>query len=71
MLMYDFILKQNIPFIIITNKADKIAITKVDGEVQRIKEILGIQYSSILPFSSERKVYTDKAWEEIEKYLKF
>jgi len=69
MLMYDFILKQNIPFIVITNKADKIAITKVDGEVNKIKEVLGISYSTIIPFSSERKIYTDRAWEEIEKYL--
>jgi GTP-binding protein len=69
MLMYDFILKQNIPFIVLTNKADKIAVTKVDAEVEKIKEILGISYSTILPFSSERKVYTENAWEEIEKYL--
>jgi GTP-binding protein len=69
MLMYDFILKQNLPFIVITNKADKIAVTKVEAEVQRIKEILGISYSTIIPFSSERKIYTDKTWSEIEKYL--
>jgi GTP-binding protein len=69
MLMYDFILKQNLPFIVITNKADKIAVTKVEAEVQRIKEILEISYSTILPFSSERKIYTDKTWSEIEKYL--
>lgn len=69
LLMYDFILKQNLPFIIITNKADKIAVTKVDIEVQKIKDILGISFSTIIPFSSERKIYTDKAWEEIEKYL--
>ena len=69
LLMYDFILKQNLPFIIITNKADKIAITKVDFELQRIKEILGISFSTILPFSSERKIYTERTWEEIEKYL--
>jgi GTP-binding protein len=70
MLMYDFILKQNIPFIVLTNKADKIAVTKVDAEVNKIKEILGISYSTIIPFSSERKIYTENAWEEIEKYLK-
>ena len=68
-LMYEFILKENLPFIVVTNKADKIAVTKVDGEVQRIKEILGISYSTIIPFSSERKIYTEKAWEEIEKFL--
>lgn len=69
MLMYDYILRSNLPFIVITNKADKIAITKVDGEVNRIKESLGISYSTILPFSSERKIYIEKVWEEIEKYI--
>ncbi len=69
LLMYNYILKSNLPFIVLTNKADKIAVTKVDSEVQRIKEFLGISYSIILPFSAERKIYTDKVWEEIEKFL--
>ena len=68
-LMYEFILKQNLPFIIIANKADKIAVTKVEEEVQKIKEILGIYFSTLIPFSSERKIYTEKAWNEIEKFL--
>lgn len=69
MLMYNYILSTNLPFIIVTNKADKIAITKVQGEVDRIKEILGISYSTIIPFSSERKIYIDKVWEEFSKFL--
>lgn len=69
MLMYDYILRSNLPFIVLANKADKIAITKVDDEVRRIKEYLGISYSTILPFSAERKIYLDKVWEEIEKNL--
>lgn len=69
MLMYDYILKSNLPFIVITNKADKIAITKVQGEVDRIKQILGISYSTILPFSAERKIYTENVWKEIEKFI--
>ena len=68
-LMYKFILSQNLPFIIVTNKADKIAVTKVDSEVNKIKEDLGISYSTIIPFSSERKIYTENAWKEIEKFL--
>ncbi len=68
-LMYEYILKNNLPFIVLTNKADKIAITKVDDEVKRIKETLGISYSIILPFSSERKIYVQKVWEEIEKFI--
>jgi GTP-binding protein len=71
MLMYEYILKSNLPFMVLTNKADKIAVTKVDSEVERIKDILGISYSTILPFSSERKIYIDKVWEEIEKYVNF
>ena len=70
-LMYDYILRTNIPFIVLTNKADKIAVTKVDGEVSRIKEILGISYSTILPFSAERKIYQDKVWEVIEEICPF
>lgn len=69
MLMYNYILSTNLPFIVVTNKADKIAVTKVDGEVDRIKKILGISYSTIIPFSSERKIYTDKVWEEFSKFL--
>lgn len=68
-LMYDYILKSNLPFMVLTNKADKIAVTKVDDEVNRIKNILGISYSTILPFSSERKIYIDNVWKEIEKYI--
>jgi GTP-binding protein len=68
-LMYEYILKSNLPFIILANKADKIAPTKVDGEVDKIKEEFGISYSVLLPFSSERKIYTENVWKEIEKYL--
>ncbi len=68
-LMYDYILKSNLPFIVLTNKADKIAVTKVNEEIEKIKQDLGISFSTILPFSSERKVYTEKVWDEIEKYV--
>ena len=68
-LMYDFILKTNLPFMVVCNKADKIAVTKVDAEVNRIKEFLGISYSTILPFSAERKIYTDEVWKAIEEYV--
>ena len=71
MLMYNYILKTNLPFIVIANKADKIAPTKVDNEVQKIKDILGISFSIILPFSAERKIYTEKVWEEIENLITF
>lgn len=68
-LMYEYILKTNLPFMILANKADKIAVTKVDEEVDKIKNILGISYSTLLPFSSERRIYIEEVWNNIEKYI--
>lgn len=69
-LMYDYIFKTNLPCLVIANKADKIAITKVDSMVENLQKILNpLKDMVFLPFSSERKVYTQKVWEELEKYF--
>ncbi len=69
-LMYDYIFKTNLPCLVIANKADKIAITKVDSTVEHLQELLNpLKDMTFLPFSSERKVYTEKVWEELEKYF--
>jgi len=69
-LMYDYIIKNNLPCIIVANKADKIAVTKVDTQVQSLQEILNpLKDLPFLPFSTERKIYIDAVMEEIEKHL--
>ena len=69
-LMYDFIINNNFPCIVIANKADKIAVTKVDDQVKLLSDTLNPLHDlTFLPFSSERKVYTENAWTEIEKFL--
>ena len=69
-LMYDFIIHQNLPCIIIVNKADKIAVTKVDDQVNSLIATLNPLHDlTFLPFSSERKIYTDKVWEKINTFL--
>lgn len=69
-LMYDYIFKTNLPCLVLANKADKIAITKVDNMVENLQEILNpLKDMIFLPFSSERKVYTQKVWEELERYF--
>ena len=69
-LMYDYIFKTNLPCIVIVNKADKIAITKVDNSVTELQKTLNpLNDITFLPFSSERKVYTEQVWKEIEKYI--
>ena len=69
-LMYNYIISSGLPFIILANKADKIAITKVEGEVEKLqKELNPIGDITTLPFSSERKIYKEEVWKEIEKYI--
>ncbi len=69
-LMYDYIFKTNLPCLVIASKADKIAITKVDSYVQNLQDILNpLKDLVFLPFSSERKIYTENVWNEIEKFL--
>lgn len=69
-MMYDYIIHQNLPCIIIANKADKIAVTKVDSQVKSLQNILNpLKDLTFIPYSSERRIYTDNAWSEIEKYL--
>ena len=69
-IMYDYIIKNNLPCIVLCNKADKIAVTKVEARVKEIQNILNpLKDILFLPFSSERKIYSENAWNEIEKYI--
>lgn len=67
--MFEYIKRTNLPFMLIANKADKIAVTKVDMELEKIKETLGLSFSTLLPFSAERKIYSDDVWREIENFI--
>ena len=69
-LMYDYIINSGLPFMVITSKADKIAVTKVDDAVKVIqKDLNPICDFTFLPFSAERKIYTEKVWEIIDKNI--
>ena len=69
-LMFNYVISAGLPFIILTNKADKIAITKVDSAANNIqKELNPIGDIPTLPFSSERKIYSEQVWTSIENFL--
>lgn len=69
-MMYRYIIDSERPCLVLCNKADKIAITKVDKQVENLQKALNpLKDFTFLPFSSERKIYTEKVWEEIEKYI--
>ncbi len=69
-LMYDYIIRSGLPCIILTNKADKIAITKVENATKEIQKALNpIGDIPTFAFSSERKIYTDNIWNKITEYI--
>lgn len=69
-LMYDYIIRSELPFMVVTSKADKIAVTKVNDAVDKIQSDLNpIKDFTFLPFSSERKIYTEDAWKIVEDYI--
>ena len=69
-LMYDYIIRSGLPCMILANKADKIAITKVGALTKQLQKSLNpIGDIVTLPFSSERKIYIEDVWNEIEKYI--
>ena len=69
-MMFNYIRSIGAPHIVIANKADKIAPTKVDSYVKDLRNHLQANSDDIiLPFSSEKKIYTDTVWNELEKYI--
>ena len=69
-LMYDYIIRSGKPFMIIANKADKIAPTKVLNTTSSLqKEINPLMDATMLPFSSEKKVYCEEVWKFLEDYI--
>ena len=71
-LMYNYIISAGLPCLILANKADKIAITKVADAVKILqKDLNPIGDITTLPFSSERKIYKEDVWDFIQDYIIF
>lgn len=69
-LMFNYIRSIGIPYLVIANKADKIAPTKVPNYVAELRKSLQANENDIiLPFSSEKKIYTENVWNKIEKLI--
>ena len=70
LLMYDYVKNTGLPYIVVATKADKIAVTKVQGEITNLNNYLNENEEEvILPFSTERRIYSEEVWNEIEEVL--
>jgi len=69
-LMYKYIIDSGFPCLVLANKADKLAPTKVDSAVIDLQNSLNpLKDLTFMPFSSEKKIYTEKTWEFVEKFI--
>jgi len=69
-MMYNYVKNINTPYIILANKADKIAPTKVASYIEDLRKSLNANETDIiLPFSSEKKIYTETVWQELLKFV--
>ena len=69
-MMFNYIRSIGAPHIVIASKADKIAPTKIDSYVEDLRNSLQANESdTILPFSSEKKIYTDEVWNILDNYI--
>jgi len=69
-MMFNYIRSIGAPHIVIASKADKIAPTKVAYYVEDLRNSLEANESDIiLPFSSEKKVYTNEVWNILNNYI--
>ena len=69
-MMFNYIRSIGAPHIVIANKADKIAPTKVASYVENLRKLLEANDDDIiLPFSSEKKIYTEDVWNILNSYI--
>ncbi|HJF32412.1 MAG TPA: ribosome biogenesis GTP-binding protein YihA/YsxC [Sporosarcina psychrophila] len=69
-LMYDFLVNNNMPVIVIATKADKIPKGKWEKHKKVVRETLDMRpYDSLIVFSSEKGIGMEAAWKEIESRM--
>ncbi len=69
-LMHEWLKSNDIPYLIVATKADKVPRSKVRERVCDIRKVLGLCNSvKVIPFSSETKQGREELWEEIKLQL--
>ena len=69
-LMYDYVIRSGLPCMILANKADKIAVTKVPDVASKLQKTLNpIGDIPTFPFSSERRIYMDDFWYNFDQFF--
>lgn len=68
-IMYNYLFKRAVPFIIVATKSDKIAKSKVKNQLRHLASVLKVGMDNILPVSSQNKSGKEEVLEKIEKIV--
>ncbi len=67
-MMYDWLLANNVPHLIVASKSDKISRGQINPRLQEIVKVLGVKEGiAVIPFSSETKNGRDILLEHIQR----
>lgn len=68
-IMYNYLFKRAVPFIIVATKSGKIAKRKVKNQLRHLASVLKVGMDNILPVSSQNKTGKEEVLEKIEKIV--
>ena len=68
-IMYNYLFKRAVPFIIVATKSDKIAKSKVKNQLRHLASVLKVGMDNILPVSSQNKTGKEEVLEKIDKIV--
>ena len=68
-IMYNYLFKRAVPFIIVATKSDKITKSKVKNQLRHLASVLKVGMDNILPVSSQNKTGKEEVLEKIEKIV--
>ena len=68
-IMYNYLFKRAVPFIIVATKSDKIAKSKVKNQLRHLASVLKVGMANILPVSSQNKTGKEEVLKKIEKIV--
>ncbi len=71
MIMYNFLFKTGLPFIVVATKADKLSKSQIKPQLARIANIFKLGVDNVLAISNENKTGMDAVYTKIEQALAY
>ncbi|MDD7506495.1 MAG: ribosome biogenesis GTP-binding protein YihA/YsxC [Clostridiales bacterium] len=71
MIMYNFLFKTGLPFIVVATKADKLSKSQIKPQLARIANIFKLGVDNVLAISNENKTGMDAVYAKIEQALAY